>query len=193
MKYKDLMEFNRPTSKKDAGVILKNAGYKRIGFGGFSDVYHKDDQAYVLKLFSSSDKGYIDFIKLAKSHTNPHFPKFFSNVIKVTDMYYAVKVEILKQYNADYDTTYDLPISTIISNYLGFINHTFADSNSYFAKSFKQADDILNTIPSLKQACDLIAQYLLPKYNEDIGEGNIMLRDNEIVITDPICAFENNK
>lgn len=97
-----LVEFTRPKSISHAMEILQGAGYKPLGMGSFGAVYQKPGASYVLKLFDSADVGYQQYIALAQKNPNPHFPKFFGKMIKVTEDYYAVRMERLEQASEAY-------------------------------------------------------------------------------------------
>ena len=176
-------ELNLPTTRSDAEIILQNAGYESLGGGSYGAVFQKENAPYVLKLFTWLDAGYIEFVKLAQSHPNTHFPKFFGKLIKVTPTYYAVRMERLEPcQNA-------MPISTMLQRYLlhrdGMEKYT---ANPDYRKKLEAAIAFVNENPSLKTACDLIIDNII---NDEIwpdmsNPANLMMRRNTIVLSDPV-------
>src|SRR5208283_4736965 len=75
---------------------LKDAGYFRLGTGYSGLVFTKPDEKFVLKLFDSSDMAYVEFVTFCLTQpNNPNLPKFRSKLIKITDHYYAIRMERL--------------------------------------------------------------------------------------------------
>lgn len=176
-----LDELSRPPLRADATVVLKNAGYKRLGRGAFASVFHKPGKDYVLKVFSAKDEAYLAFIALAKTHLNPHFPRFLGKIVKVTDDYCAIRMELLKPYRYD---------PSQIDLYIRTRDWVPEDPNSYYAQQVEDAREFMGYRPELKLACDLIVDKLLtrPGIERDIRQDNIMMRGDTIVLTDPVKA-----
>ena len=91
----NLNELSRPPKVGNAAEILNNAGYDQLGQGAYARVFGKPGANHVLKLFSTEDSAYLDFVSLVNQHPNPHFPKFKGKMMKVTDNYYAIQMEKL--------------------------------------------------------------------------------------------------
>ena len=51
------------------------------------------------------------------------------------------------------------------------------------------AFDFMQGYPKLEQACDLVIDNLLPKFELDIKRDNIMMRGKTIVLSDPIKSM----
>lgn len=140
-------------------------------------MYYKAGSKYVLKLFDWDDSAYMDFVRLVRKHPNIHFPKFFGNFIKVTDQYYAVRMELLDELPFDrYDEIYH--IGAYLYHYNRNQNHP----------DFIAATQYLDKLPELHEACDILAKNLLGTYNEDVKPSNVMVRGSAIVITDPVVV-----
>lgn len=177
-----LDEISRPATRKDVDAVLRKAGYKRLGYGAYGAVYQKSGSNYVLKIFDSNDRAYLDFIDFSKRHSNnPHFPKFFGKVVKVTHRYYAVKVELLSPYKGD---------STHFREYIKNRDYAIKKPESLIAEIVNDALDELSNYPSLLQACDLLIDEFGKKHRFDIKDENIMMRGDTIVFVDPIADHE---
>lgn len=177
-----LNEVTRPPTQEIADEILRNAGYKRIGFGAYGAVYQKNDRM-VIKTFSSFDIGYLAFVKMAReSKNNPHFPFFFGKPIKISDRYYAIKQENLEPYNGN-PTAISLYIQSLIDGIkLGYDN------------DFEDIEDIIAEYPRFEEACKSIADVVKsnPRFSLDIHKGNIMKRGRTLVFVDPISTPTSN-
>lgn len=179
-----LDEISRPASRLDADQVLRRAGYQRLGKGSFGAVYQKPGRPYVLKVISSRDRSYLDFIALARAHsTNPHFPRFYGKLVRVTPEYYGVRMEPLKPYRHD---------PTTIADYLTLRDYQ-GNPNSYLSMRRDDAFEFMEEYPDLRAACDLIIDNLLTKYPHDIKQDNLMLRGNTIVITDPVKTLNSGE
>src|SRR6478752_6436146 len=93
-----LFELSLPKDTLAATNALKKAGYEHLDIGSFADVFHKTGKPYILKLFISRDEAYLEYLKLVTTHSNPHFPKIIGKPIRVTDAYYAIRIEKLEPY-----------------------------------------------------------------------------------------------
>lgn len=172
-------EITRPVNRLSADQILDKAGYKRLGNGAFGAVYEKPGVDYVLKVFSSTDRAYIDFIKLVKSYPNKHFPKFIGKVVKVNDVYSAIRMEKLSGMH-NHNVANLMQQYCVYRNVKGRIGY----------ERLVDVLDWLSEAPELKTALDLILDNLA--YELDLRTDNIMKRGNTYVITDPVKWFDNS-
>ena len=157
-----------------AAQHLEKNGYEFLGAGSYGTVLQKPGVPYVLKLFGANDLAYISFIELArKNEANPHFPRFYGKLVKVTNDYYAIRMEPLDRYRYD---------STLIYVYMRDRNY-YRDNEP--SDQFYDAMELMEEYPLLQQACDIILDNL-QNFKIDIRNDNLMLRGKTIVITDPI-------
>lgn len=181
-----LTELSRPNTISDATTILRDAGYELLDIGSFADVFYKKDQPYVLKLFQSNDQAYVKYLELIKSEKNIHFPKIYGKLIKVTNGYYAVRIEKLQKYNLGSEPQYAITLA-IASKLIKPIEH-FEDSEHQ--RRLYAAIDYMDKNPELKHACELIRERILIPNNHrfamDITIHNLMMRGDTIIITDPL-------
>ncbi len=186
-----LFELNLPTTITDAMTKLKNAGWYVQGEGGASKVFHKKGYPYVLKLFDNHDKAYIAFIKLVQNNPNIHFPKFFGKLIHVNETYSAIRIERLKKTTSAVNAVDGKFIAFYLSQKYYFDKISSGEiSGDMFHAMYQETYDYMKYEPELKQACDLISDHLLDKFELDIfgvsDDSNLMLRGNTVVITDPV-------
>ena len=164
-KKKKLKEFTRPGKRSDYWDILNNAGYRLIGQGGQGDVYQKPGKDYVLKIFSSRDYAYQDFLKLVMEHENIHFPAVKGKLVKVTNSIYAVRLEPLTPCTS----------KTAIDNIRAYLYQNMDARQKLW---FEDKND-------LAEALDLI-RFNLTDHGFDIHSENVMMRGNDLVIIDPV-------
>lgn len=186
-------ELNIPSSIQDARYILKNHGYKVLGVGSFATVFAKPDDPWVLKLFSKYDTGYLKFINLSNTMKgNPHIPKFRGKLINVNDNYYAIRMEKLDPV-ALLTLTPEQKETIIKFFWLVDILH----QRTHNADSFHGMYPIKKLKERMPKILELLKEQpkLLPTLKKivktgtsrefDLGDSNIMLRGDTIVITDP--------
>lgn len=150
---------------------LLEEGFNQIKTGAFSKVYiNPQEKNYVYKIFKS-DPHYLDFLKFCHNNPyNPFLPKFDKFIHFTHEGFYVLRMEKL---------------------------HTLTQSLGV-DKAFKlscQYEDILKSWDKLKHKNfnhnlrTLLNQlFLLTKKGKlsDINTDNIMLRNRQIVFTDPI-------
>lgn len=182
-----LVELTRPQTRFDAHDILINAGYSKVGDGNWSQVYRKANESYVLKLFSSTDYAYLAFLALVKNHPNIHFPTVIGKLIKVTENYYAVRLEPLENVNSTADQFVKVARDYIrgidLNEFIDGVRMIDADNPHW--QDIIKARDFMENHSEIKKACDLIGT-LLPRFRLDMHRDNVMLRNTTFVFTDPI-------
>ena len=177
-----LDELTLPDTMRDAHYKLEQAGYDRIGEGIFAWIYSKPGADHVLKLFRSTDRAYMDFVKVVTVNPNIHFPKFKGKMMKVNDNYYAIRMEKLSE-------TIDHGTAHILKAYInkGKYPKTYNGPKASTTYAISQMNDLEKEQPGITTACDIIAKTLAPKYVVDLHTENIMMRGNTLVIIDPVC------
>lgn len=184
-----LDELNIPTSKNRAGQTLQAAGYEPLGTGQFAEVYKKPGTNYVLKLFDHDDKAYLLYLGMIRKHQdNPHFPKIIGKLIKVTDQYYAVRMEELQP------TSISDRLLKIMERFCErradfWIGNWDAFMKSNFSSSVREElETLFKQNPKLPEALTAIAE-LKADHSLwfDFKRANVMERPNgTVVFTDPI-------
>lgn len=181
-----LFELTLPKTRADAQEILAYAGYERIGYGGFADVYRNRNAPYVLKLFSAQDKAYLSYLAIVKNHPSPHFPKMIGKLIKVTPQYYAVRLEPLNKLRETSNMYHIVSLARLyVSNHDVEIPTDYHPSSQWFVDHLIEARKYMDENPLMKEACDIIGG-LIPPYKLDMDVPNCMLRGSTLVFVDPI-------
>jgi hypothetical protein len=178
-------EITRPATRKEAHKILRNANYKRIGHGAFATVYQKHPYQ-ILKLFNSEDSAYIEYLKMIIGSNNPHFPVIKGKPLQVNEKYYAVRMEPLTPFQKNLKSSM---ISNSVEEFIFSLKDgvQVPDANS---TTFQHIKQYVPKFDVFVEACKMIVDLLKsnPALSTDLHSGNIMLRDNVIVFTDPIYS-----
>ena len=75
--------------------LMKDHGFEKLGHGSYASVFIHPKYPFVLKLFVK-DSGYLDWLRFVKANqNNPHVPKIRGGLVKITDRFYAVRLERL--------------------------------------------------------------------------------------------------
>lgn len=162
-----------------ASAILNKSGYRSLGRPSrFGQVFHKDGDKSILKLFSLHDHAYPKFVDLCRRTDNPHFPRFSrsSIVIKGTP-YCAVKTELLTEGN--YKLVY------IAEFFQAFVH----DFETRFKVYQTGCEDYLQGDPTMAAAFQLLKNTFGhdPTIKFDLHYGNMMMRGETVVISDPVA------
>jgi len=113
-----VQEITRPDTQEEASAYLKDRGYVELGSGYYATVVGKPETPHVLKLFDRTDKGYLEFVALAMSVNNPHFPQFRGKPMRITKDYYAIRMERLKPFAGNASENYGFEFSYQLLNIL---------------------------------------------------------------------------
>lgn len=156
-----------------AQVLTKHCGANVLGSGAYGFVVDCGD--YVIKFFSSKELPYTAYVDFCLTNEHPLLPKIYS-VHRVNKYINAVIIEKLKPL-ADTLEDIDDEIMLDIVNIKDFLIY----------KNYVEdlSDDYYNIL-------DLLAEQRRMMYWEcswDLHTGNFMLRDNQLVITDPWCGY----
>jgi hypothetical protein len=211
-----VQEITRPDRQDSASKLLQSKGYKTLGSGYYATVLGKPETPHVLKLLDSTDKGYLEYVALAMAVENPHFPKFRGKPFRVTREYYAVRLERLTPINDNVCKKYGFKYNYQLLRILGSItesakrgNQGNLSDNDFLEMEFLFDDDtgysdsenhvspnelarlkyenFKETHPELVNACILIGKHVDSSRSIDIHGGNVMMRGDTLVITDPVC------
>lgn len=163
---------------------LLRQGWKRLGKGAYAMVFEHPKFPYVFKIFYN-DPDYFQYFNWARQHqSNPHVPKIKGKYIKINEKTYAVRMEKL-DHLPSFDTAIEKYIDPElqsktkldISYYRNVDKLSLYTNLSFLKQNFPDLYEVLNYVKSNFQ---LISQ--------DLHGGNIMLRDDTIVITDPVAT-----
>lgn len=164
-------DYTRDLMKK-----LNDLGYEKyhIGSGVFGTVYSRPEDNYVVKIFQP-DKGYKKYLDFMQTNwQNPYVPKLRGKPVKLPNGFTLVRIEKLKEI--------DMNLFTEI-NYLQYPkegDHVYIAIRKKFEEKYPQ---LLNFLAELKLMSSRGSGIHL-----DLHPGNIMMRDNLPVVTDPFVG-----
>lgn len=152
--------------KCDLNDLFLNYGFKNLGNGKYGSVYGNSKYQYVLKIFMK-DSAYLKWISFSlKNQDNPYVPKIRGKVVKITPLFYAIRLEKLTP-TVELTKSFDREYSK------------WSCDNSY------QTEDInLNKI---------LKYFENHRKLLDIHSGNVMMRNDQPVITDPFYNWFDKK
>ena len=156
--------------------VLAEYGFKQIGKGSFASVYSNPKYPYVLKVFRKDD-GYVKWFNFCRQHQgNPLIPIIRGKVVKITEMFFAVRLEKLRSYNG-----------FSMREPHNKLNKLFADKIDN-----KQQDDL--ELTGNKYIDPIIKVFLEHEGYIDLHAANLMKRqDGQIVIIDPFFEKEEHR
>jgi hypothetical protein len=180
-----LNELSFPKTKREAVTQLEKFGWAVIGEGCYGTVLSHPKHDYVLKLFFTTDEAYTKFIELSMENSqNPHFPKFYRGLVKITEEYRAIRMEKLKPYTG---TKICEKIDDMLYKVVQFLcDHPTQNTKERLLEIFGKYKTSNVTI-ELIEAIVIIGLFIYENELEnDVYDGNIMWRGKTLVITDPV-------
>jgi len=167
---------------------MKDQGYSKhiLGSGLYGVVFEKPGTDFVYKLFDVDDygyKAYLDFTR--QNQNNIHIPKIGKPLkLKIGKINaYIVKLERLEELNLSnpkHEQQYKLIISIISSLEKIKTNNPMRTGAMNFLKKVDKTDpDLVNIIADIND---------ISTSEMDMHPGNVMMRGNTIVITDPYAG-----
>jgi hypothetical protein len=187
-----LDEITRPRNKAELFQILQSRGWQKINESGrMSFVFSNPSKDYVLKVWTITDRAYLDYLKFIQEHPNKHFPKLRGKpMVLVPGLYYAIRLEKLKPAVDSIDVHMALDYGDLFEEFYSEDN----DPNSEFGEEeIEFMSNFEKEYPSMANALALIVSKLLTRYKHhkcDFVIENFMQRSNgELVITDPIASY----
>lgn len=155
---------------------LNNLGYEKynLGSGVFGTVYARPEDDYVVKIFQP-DKGYKRYLDYMQTNRmNPYVPKIRGKPIKLPNDLTMVRIEKLKEIDMNLFTE----IKYLQNPKEG--DHVYRAVRKSFEERYPQFLNLLDELKSMSNRGSGLAL--------DIHPGNIMMRDNLPVITDPFVG-----
>lgn len=154
---------------------LNNLGYQKyyLGSGIFGSVYARPEDNFVVKVFQP-DKGYQRYLNYMQSNKmNPYVPKLRGKPIKLPNNFTLVRLEKLT------------PITTALHDEIMYLLKPKEDAmykaiRKSFEEKYPQFLNFLHEIQDISKRGSGLAL--------DIHSGNIMMRNNLPVITDPFAG-----
>ena len=183
-----LLELTRP-SLEQAYSILDRAGFEEIAHGSYAEIFYRDGDPFVLRLYANSDQAYADFIEFAMDVThrgNPHLPRFRGRPMKVNNEYSSVRMEKLAPCHM-VDIVTDMQMFVVFREH--YARHPKDDPKEN--PEYQKAIGILELKPKLLELLAALVDDLIVKhgYQDDIDINNVMMRANDtLVLIDPVCG-----
>lgn len=174
-----------PSNVEEVDDFLLNAGWRHFGGGLYAEVYAKADKDYVIKVFER-DSAYLAFLKLAREHPNPHFPKVKGKVWLAdhSARFNAVRLERLYPWKRVKVRGKNFPLPELFNMYVYMKKFPENAKMIYEESNLEFMETYFEDKPKLKEALDLIIT--LP-FKLDLHDDNIMIRaDGTPVIIDPV-------
>ena len=186
--------------------ILIKQGFREIGAGGSGSVWaHPGRPGEVLKVFTSTDKGYSNWVSICQSHRgNPNLPKFYSAKPRnLTKDFAAVRMELLKAsplHNAGIARQIGVLVtncawgnkvqgpaepSATAQDMIKYMESAGPDHNGY--ERFNLVKDYLVKDPGFVKALWILTTAVRGnKGTPDLQGANIMQRGTTYVLADPL-------
>ena len=183
----------------DLEEYLKNNGYEKLGFGIFSGVFAKPGEKFVLKVNRRPDC-YLDFVKKLSRNMNPHLPRVGTiriyNEGDSKNKWYVIPLEKLEEITLeDHISRYD--VLFVLSRALMLDpKHMYLSSEVrplLPAPPEEIYDRLKDRFNKLDSALKFVEDNFYNVCNIDLHEGNIMLRGDTIVITDPVSFYKGQE
>lgn len=159
--------------------LVKKHNCRQIGAGKFGSVFASPDEPHVIKV--CRDLAYRSFLALAlKYQQNPWFPRIESAVDyhPLNEAPYLVVVLERLRKGSDREIKGALCL---------FDNERFKDVTA-MVQILGFAD--MEKMDHLSQVRRVLTKLYRKNYGRDFHEGNVMFRDSQAVITDPIVGTE---
>lgn len=177
---------------EQADAIAKKYGFTRYGKGEFAGVYGKPGYNFIIKLFAIEDHGFQEYLGFVRTHqSNPYVPKLKGKPVKVTPTVAAVQMEKLTPVRIQGLVN---RFEELVMDYDGIMSYwkdPNAPSDSWADYDYDSKTlEILKFFPNVRTDANLqeICQYLTNFYGDiDIHAGNLMMRGDQLVVTDPLA------
>ena len=175
----------------DWHTVLNNYGFRSLGYGSFGVVWENPKLPYVLKVFSSSDSAYIDWISVARQNkNNPHMPRFVSaRLLTITPEVLAIRMEkLFPVINQEKNVVFESDL---------LLQERYNPSEQIKSVGFdtdqRNLRHYCQTHPTWLPALDIVKNFSNNSgYRLDFHNKNVMMRDADtLVITDPVYNRED--
>jgi len=161
-----------PYNRDDIEVYFYRHGFTSMGSGSFATVMEHPKLRYVIKVFDYKDQGYPAFLTFIDQYPETkHLPKFIGKPMQVLDSVYAIRMEKLSK---------DIPqwFQDTFSSLRGVMR-----SPRYEQGIINAEEEHPKDLVTLVQALSLYAEQ--HRLVDDLRWGNIMMRGDVPVVTDP--------
>jgi hypothetical protein len=163
------MEIDMATAHTVINNFIRK-GFNMLGNGCYAAVFDSNvDPNLVYKIGVRTSDPFLDYIQQSSLQANPHFPRIYD--IACGDNWYLVKMERLEPIPSH---------KTFLSNEIRSLVEDEGDALVHLTPT-PDLMAIAAQIRNLAEALDV---------KVDLHQGNIMMRGNTPVITDPLCDHD---
>ena len=148
---------------------LKQRGYVLLGTGCYSAVFEGKDRRQAIKIGSTLSDPWLIYAEKIIGLDNPLFPRIYSlHTFEYADYYVAV------------------------TERLDCVDEDDWSTDSSWMQLSREIRDCTSTEPSVRQAGRLLNSLLknIDYARLDLHKGNIMKRENQLVLNDPLAEEE---
>lgn len=180
-----LPEFSECNTREEYERVLKNAGFCHIGGGLYAEVYGLPGADWVVKA-TRGDIAYTKFLHFVRQLPCELFPHIYDHFEIGTENGYFWTVTVLEKLE-NLRTRQDANTLANVAHYTASMSMS---KGEYFWWGDKPDTSVLSG--DFQAACELLGEYAAEVnqtakrgINLDLHSGNIMLRGEQMVITDP--------
>lgn len=193
--------FQQSKSIEQFAEFLRNSKYSvnKLGQGEFGIVFSRPNSDHVYKVFTTSDKGYLSFLKYAKKNQgNPHLPRIYGGLMKAImplnnqrKDWYIVRLENLQEIDEIFPDEISMKMYLAFKPHLAGLSPITDPKEPGYNDPKQRALRLQQEYPQLTKVLD----WIYDNEDEDAGmlidlhSENIMRRGNTVVIIDPFSYF----
>lgn len=144
--------------------------------GSYAVAFEKDDYPWVFKVFTH-DPSYLNYFKFAKQNqSNPHVIKIKGGLFKINENTFVVRLEKLRKgYGYDFNRLIKILNRLYELEDFEYLKNNFPEDFDYFKQYHSSLFDLVHTL-AVK----------IPDARLDLHRGNVMMRGDTIVLSDPL-------
>jgi len=190
----ELVGVKQTLAANDYKTVLTDQGFSPLGSGSFATVWAHPKLDYVLKTFNANDSSYRAWLSVCfANQNNPSFPRIISRqLVPVVPGVVAVRLEKLAELSG--------PAERVVTEAGYFIDECTIDTEQppqTFRGMQLRFSKLKTSYPAFFEYARAHRGVLVAVWNiielinhgpgvNDLGEGNVMMRGNELVFTDPV-------
>ena len=156
----------------DWETVLSKHGFSALGTGHNARVYGHSALNYVLKIYDTHDAGYRYWVAQSlQNKDNPYFPRFRGRDVRIDAQVRATRMETL------------VPAGPDVEHFLHAVRQL---RRQYRGDWLEPAATYFAYDPQLVQALEVMDAGRQAGFMIDLKRDNIMMRGQQMVITDPL-------
>ena len=169
--------------------FMKTKGYRPMASGAFGAVFTHPKLDYVIKVFKN-DPGYANFISICSANRrDEHLPKFRGKIIQIDETTSMVRIERLKPVGNSVE-----PIVDALQDYLAMSGVGPEEYLECLEGEAEESEDAEMLLDYFYANVGLLQTAMLIRdenagHQLDLSLGNVMWRQDTLVIIDPYASF----